>query len=153
MIRQGDGGRMVNVTSVHEHRPPLAAPYRAAKGGLGLLTRGLALEPAEYGSTVNAVAPGEIATPMTGQEAVDVHTRERPGVPLGRPGDAREAAAVIALPAGAGALYVTGASTAACSERVPGPAPTCGAATGGALSRCGRAPAPAAARPLERRLT
>ncbi|MEV7074152.1 SDR family oxidoreductase [Streptomyces sp. NPDC093990] len=111
MIRQGDGGRIVNVTSVHEHQPRVsAAPYCAAKGGLGLLTQVMALELAEHGITVNAVAPGEIATPMTGQEDTDVRTEERPGVPLGRPGDAREVAAVIAFLAGPEATYVTGAS-------------------------------------------
>ncbi|MEU3522457.1 SDR family oxidoreductase [Streptomyces sp. NPDC038707] len=111
MIEQGDGGRIVNVTSVHEHQPRVgAAPYCAAKGGLGLLTQVMALELAEHGITVNAVAPGEIATPMTGQEDTDVHTVRRPGVPLGRPGDAREVAAVIAFLAGPDASYVTGAS-------------------------------------------
>ncbi|MET9911571.1 SDR family oxidoreductase [Streptomyces sp. NPDC006476] len=111
MIRQGDGGRIVNVTSVHEHQPRVgAAPYCAAKGGLGLLTQVMALELAEYGITVNAVAPGEIATPMTGQEDGDVHTEPRPGIPLGRPGDAREVAAVIAFLASPDAGYVTGAS-------------------------------------------
>ncbi|MEU7559811.1 SDR family oxidoreductase [Streptomyces eurythermus] len=111
MIEQGDGGRIVNVTSVHEHQPRVgAAPYCAAKGGLGLLTQVMALELAEHGITVNAVAPGEIATPMTGQEDTDVHTVRRPGVPLGRPGDAREVAAVIAFLASPDASYVTGAS-------------------------------------------
>ncbi|TQJ91849.1 SDR family oxidoreductase [Streptomyces sp. SLBN-31] len=111
MIRQGDGGRIVNVTSVHEHQPRVgAAPYCAAKGGLGLLTQVMALELAEHGITVNAVAPGEIATPMTGQEDTDVRAESRPGVPLGRPGDAREVAAVIAFLAGPDASYVTGAS-------------------------------------------
>jgi NAD(P)-dependent dehydrogenase (short-subunit alcohol dehydrogenase family) len=111
MIAAGRGGRIINVTSVHEHQPRVgAAPYCAAKGGLGLLTRTAALELAEHGVTVNAVAPGEIATPMTGQEDVDVHGRERPGVPLGRPGDAREVAAVIAFLASPAAAYVTGVS-------------------------------------------
>ncbi|GGU39538.1 SDR family oxidoreductase [Streptomyces lavendofoliae] len=111
MIEQGDGGRIVNVTSVHEHQPRVgAAPYCAAKGGLGLLTQVMALELAEYGITVNAVAPGEIATPMTGQDDEDVRRQSRPGVPLGRPGDAREVASVIAFLAGEDASYVTGAS-------------------------------------------
>ncbi|MFH8925673.1 SDR family oxidoreductase [Streptomyces pristinaespiralis] len=111
MIDQGDGGRIVNVTSVHEHQPRVgAAPYCAAKGGLGLLTQVMALELAEHGITVNSVAPGEIATPMTGQEDTDVHAEERPGIPLRRPGDAREVAAVVAFLAGEDAGYVTGAS-------------------------------------------
>ncbi|MGV9877704.1 SDR family oxidoreductase [Streptomyces sp. NPDC003006] len=111
MIQQGDGGRIVNVTSVHEHQPRVgAAPYCAAKGGLGLLTQVMALELAEHGITVNSVAPGEIATPMTGQENTDVHSEPRPGIPLGRPGDAREIAAVIAFLAGPDSSYVTGAS-------------------------------------------
>ncbi|MGW7201558.1 SDR family oxidoreductase [Streptomyces chryseus] len=111
MIRQGDGGRIVNVTSVHESAPRVgAAPYCAAKGGLGLLTQVMALELAEHGITVNAVAPGEIATPMTGQEDTDVRAEVRRGIPLGRPGDAREVAAVIAFLASPDASYVTGAS-------------------------------------------
>ena len=70
----------------------------------------LALELGHYAITANCVAPGEIATPMTGQEDQDPHARHRPGVPLGRPGDAREIAAVIAFLASAQASYVTGAS-------------------------------------------
>jgi len=111
MVAHGGGGRIVNVTSVHEHVPlEGAAPYCAAKGGLGLLTKVMALELAEHGITVNAVAPGEIATPMTGQEDVDPRTRRREGVPLGRPGDAREVAAAIAWLASPEASYVTGHS-------------------------------------------
>ncbi|MCX3290029.1 SDR family oxidoreductase [Streptomyces sp. NEAU-H22] len=111
MIAHGEGGRIANVTSVHEHQPRVgAAPYCAAKGGLGLLTQVMALELAEHRITVNAVAPGEISTPMTGQEDTDPHTESRPGTPLGRPGDAREVAAVVAFLAGPDASYVTGAS-------------------------------------------
>ncbi|WP_327293771.1 MULTISPECIES: SDR family oxidoreductase [unclassified Streptomyces] len=110
MIAQGDGGRIVNITSVHEHQPRVgAAPYCAAKGGLGLLTQVMALELSEYGITVNSVAPGEIATPMTGQEDTDVETVDRPGIPLGRPGDAREVASVVAFLAGPESSYTTGA--------------------------------------------
>ncbi|MCL7459814.1 SDR family oxidoreductase [Micromonospora echinofusca] len=111
MRAAGLGGRIVNITSVHEHAPRVgSAAYCAAKGGLGLLTRVMAQELAADGITVNAVAPGEIATPMTGQEDVDPFTQERPGVPVGRPGDAREVAAVVALLASPAAAYVTGAS-------------------------------------------
>ncbi len=114
MVAAGHGGRIVNVTSVHEHVPLRgAAAYCAAKGGLGLLTKVMALELAEHGIAVNAIAPGEITTPMTGAEDVDPSGEERPGIPLGRPGDAREIAAAIAFLASAEASYVTGASLVA----------------------------------------
>jgi NAD(P)-dependent dehydrogenase (short-subunit alcohol dehydrogenase family) len=72
MVAAGRGGRIVNITSVHEHQPRVgAAAYCAAKGGLGLLTKVAALELAERGITVNSVAPGAIPTPMTGQEDED----------------------------------------------------------------------------------
>jgi NAD(P)-dependent dehydrogenase (short-subunit alcohol dehydrogenase family) len=104
-------GRIVNVTSVHEHVPLRgSAAYCAAKGGLGLLTKVMALELAGHGITVNAVAPGEIATPMTGNEDVDPGTVDRPRIPAGRPGHADEIAATIAFLASGGASYVTGAS-------------------------------------------
>jgi NAD(P)-dependent dehydrogenase (short-subunit alcohol dehydrogenase family) len=111
MVAAGRGGRIVNVTSVHEHVPlEGSAPYVAAKHGLGGLTKVMALELARHGITVNAVAPGEIATPMTGQEDEDPRDAERPGIPAGRPGDAREVAALIAFIASPAAGYTTGAS-------------------------------------------
>lgn len=113
LVRQGGGGRIVAITSVHEHAPRVgSAPYCAAKGGLGLLVKVAALELAEHGITVNAVAPGEIATPMTGQEDQSAFDADRPGVPLGRPGDAREVAVVVRLLCGPDGGYVTGASWA-----------------------------------------
>src|SRR4051794_28101201 len=111
MVDAGDGGRIVNVTSVHEHVPKSgSSAYCAAKGGLGLLTKVMALELAEHGITVNAVAPGEIATPMTHQEDEDVSTEDRPAVPVGRPGDAREVGAMIAFLCSPQASYATGES-------------------------------------------
>jgi NAD(P)-dependent dehydrogenase (short-subunit alcohol dehydrogenase family) len=111
MVDQGRGGRIVNVTSVHEHVPLLqSSAYTTAKHGLGGLTKQLALELAEHGILVNAVAPGEIATPMTGNEDVDPATVERPGIPLRRPGSAHEIASIVAWLASPGATYATGHS-------------------------------------------
>ena len=111
MVAAGRGGRIVNVTSVHEHVPLRGAvAYVAAKHGLGGMTKVMALELAEHGITVNSVAPGEIATPMTGNEDVDPSTRDRPDIPAGRPGDAREIAETIAHLASPEASYTTGAS-------------------------------------------
>jgi NAD(P)-dependent dehydrogenase (short-subunit alcohol dehydrogenase family) len=111
MVDSGTKGRIINVTSVHEHVPlPKASAYCAAKGGLGLLTKTMALELGEHGITVNAVAPGEIATEMTGAEDVDPGSIERPALPAGRPGHAEEIAAAIAFLASPDARYATGAS-------------------------------------------
>jgi NAD(P)-dependent dehydrogenase (short-subunit alcohol dehydrogenase family) len=111
MVANGTKGRIINITSVHEHVPLKgSASYCAAKGGLGLLTKVMALELAEHGILVNAVAPGEISTPMTGQEDVDPATQDRPGIPLHRPGAAYEIAQAVVFLAGPGATYATGSS-------------------------------------------
>jgi NAD(P)-dependent dehydrogenase (short-subunit alcohol dehydrogenase family) len=113
MIAQGDGGRIINITSVHEHVPRLgAAPYCAAKAGLGMLTKVLALELGEHGILVNSVAPGEIATEMTGAATQDAYGTERPGNPLGRPGHVNEVASVVAFLASPRSAYLTGSSFA-----------------------------------------
>jgi NAD(P)-dependent dehydrogenase (short-subunit alcohol dehydrogenase family) len=107
----GGGGRIVNITSVHEHVPLRgSSAYCAAKGGLGLLTKVMALELAEHGVTVNSIAPGEIATPMTGQHDHDPRAEPRPAIPVGRPGDAREIASAVVWLASPDAAYATGAS-------------------------------------------
>jgi NAD(P)-dependent dehydrogenase (short-subunit alcohol dehydrogenase family) len=111
MVAAGRGGRIICTTSVHEHVPRVgSSAYDAAKHGLGGLVKTAALELGRHGITVNSVAPGEIATPMTGQEDADPHGADRPGIPLGRPGDAREVAAVIGFLASPQSSYVTGAS-------------------------------------------
>jgi NAD(P)-dependent dehydrogenase (short-subunit alcohol dehydrogenase family) len=111
LVAGGRGGRIVFVTSVHEHAPlRFAAAYAAAKAGLGMTARVMALELAPFGVTVNAVAPGHIATPMTGKAGVDPHTVALPPIPLGRPGAPAEVAATIAHLVSPAAAYVTGSS-------------------------------------------
>ncbi|GLY19534.1 oxidoreductase [Kineosporia sp. NBRC 101677] len=113
MVAAGSEGRIIAITSVHETQPRVgSSAYDASKHGLGGLIKTIALELGQYGITANSVAPGEIATPMTGQTDVDPHQVHRPGVPLGRPGDAREIAAVVAFLASPASSYVTGASWA-----------------------------------------
>jgi len=111
MADQGRGGRLIGITSIHEHLPLRDnAAYCAAKGGLGMLIKSLALELGPLGITANAVAPGEIATKMTGQEDEDPRDEDRPGIPVGRPGHAREIAAAVAFLASEEASYATGQS-------------------------------------------
>ena len=111
MIAGGRGGRIVNVTSVHEYVPRLgASAYCAAKAGLGMLTKVLALELAEHGITVNNVAPGEVATPMTGTPTEDAYDEVRPGSPVGRVGHVNEVASVIGFLASPRATFVTGST-------------------------------------------
>ena len=110
MVDQGRGGRLVAVTSIHEHLPLRdSAAYCAAKGGLGMLMKSFALELGRHGITANAVAPGEIATRMTGQEDEDPAAQER-DLPIPRPGHAREIAGMVAFLASPEGAYTTGQS-------------------------------------------
>jgi len=111
MMTRDGGGRIINVTSVHEHVPRLgSSAYCAAKAGLGMFGKVLALELAEHDITVVSVAPGEIATPMTGKAELDAYHEDRAGNPLGRPGHVNEVASVIAFLASPRSGYVTSTS-------------------------------------------
>jgi NAD(P)-dependent dehydrogenase (short-subunit alcohol dehydrogenase family) len=111
MVEQGRGGRIVNVTSVHAYTPLSdGGAYTVAKHGLGGLTKQLALELGRHGITVNSVAPGMVATPMTGLEDEDPAQHAKPQFPIPRPGDAREIASCIAWLCSPDARWTTGAS-------------------------------------------
>lgn len=111
MVAAGTGGRIIAVTSVHEHQPMVgSSAYDASKHGLGGLVKSAAIELAHRGITVNAVAPGEIATAMSGNDDESPEGDRRPGIPIPRPGDVSEVASVIAFLASPDASYVTGAS-------------------------------------------
>ena len=113
------GGRIVVVTSIHAHQPRFGfGAYAASKYGLDGLTKTLALELSGHGITVNAVAPGEIATHLPPEETRHPHYLPRAGIPLGHPGTAEEVAAVIAFLA---SPAPAGRSTAAWRRWVPKP--------------------------------
>ncbi|WP_292517367.1 glucose 1-dehydrogenase [Methanoculleus sp.] len=110
-LDRGGGGVILNNTSIHETIPkPQYAPYAASKAGLGSLGRTLALEYAGQGIRVNTVAPGAIATPIN-QEWMDDPEKEAlvaGHIPMGRPGEPKEIAAVFAFLASDEAAYITG---------------------------------------------
>ncbi len=111
MAARGEGGTIINVSSVHEDLPmPGNAIYTAAKGGLRMLCRTLALELAPYQINVVNVGPGAIATPINRETLEDPERtaallRE---IPLGRIGTAEEVAELIVYLASGAASYITG---------------------------------------------
>lgn len=110
LLRARSGGRIVNISSVvGEQGNAGQVAYSASKAGLIGLTRSLARELAGRGVTVNAVAPGFIATRMT-DDHVQGENRERlvAAIPLGRIGEPRDVADAVRFLCGPGAAYITG---------------------------------------------
>lgn len=113
MLKHGRGGRVINISSVHEDIPmPGNSPYCAAKGGLRMLMRTLCDELAPYGITVNNIGPGAIGTPINQETMADPVKLKRlqAAIPLGRLGTADEVAALAAFLASDEAAYITGSS-------------------------------------------
>ncbi len=106
-------GRVVNISSVHEDMVfPHFASYCAAKGGMRMLMRDLAVELGPLGITVNNVAPGAIVTPIN-KGLLDDHGKLDPllrNIPLGRMGTSEEVAGLVAFLASDEAAYVTGST-------------------------------------------
>ena len=110
MIAQGGGGRIINMTSVHEDWPmPGNTPYCLSKGGMRMLTRTAGVELAPHGVLVVGVGPGAVATPINAQtlndpEALAKLNARHPDRPHG---PARGDRLVVAFLAGDGASYLT----------------------------------------------
>ncbi len=102
-------GRIVSVTSVvADMGNPGQAAYGAAKAGVGGLVRSLAREVGRRGITVNAVAPGAIATEMTSELPASLRDDYVRLVPVGRLGSPEEVAAAVAFLCWPVAGYITG---------------------------------------------
>lgn len=113
MIKQGGGGRIINITSVHEDWPmPGNTAYCLSKGGMRMLTRTAALELAPHGILVTAVGPGAVATPINLSTMKDPSLMQKLDsvIPLGRMAKPEEIAQVVGFLAGGGASYMTAAT-------------------------------------------
>jgi glucose 1-dehydrogenase len=110
MIAQGDGGRIINISSIHEDWPmPGNAPYCAAKGGVRMLTRTAGVELAPHGITVVGVAPGAVHTPIDEVTLADPAQKAKleGAIPLGRVAEPEEIARLVAFLASDHATYST----------------------------------------------
>ncbi len=113
MIKQGGGGRIINISSVHEDLPmPTNAPYCASKGGLRMLMRTIAVELAPHGITVNNIGPGAIYTPIDKDVEAEpaVEKKLLSEIPLGRWGRPEEVADLAVYLASDVAGYITGST-------------------------------------------
>jgi len=113
MIAAGCGGRIINVSSIHEDVAFLNyATYTASKGGMRMFTRTVCQELAPHGITVNDIAPGAIATPINKRTLGDgelLHALQDV-IPVGRLGEPDEVASVAVFLASDEAAYVTGST-------------------------------------------
>jgi glucose 1-dehydrogenase len=110
MIKQGGGGRIVNITSVHEDWPmPGNTPYCLSKGGMRMLTRTAGVELARHNILVVGVGPGAVATPINVATMNDPALLKKlaAAIPLGRLAQPAEIASLVAFLAGPGATYLT----------------------------------------------
>jgi glucose 1-dehydrogenase len=111
MVRRGARGTIINISSVHEDLPfPGFSSYCAAKGGLRMLCRNLALELGPHNINIVNVGPGAIATPIntrTLQDPTKVASLDRE-IPLARIGTPEEVAVLVAYLASDAASYITG---------------------------------------------
>ncbi len=108
-MMKGRFGRIINISSVVASMGnPGQLNYCASKGGIDAMTRSLAREIGSRGITVNAVAPGFIATDMTADMGDDAHAKLSEQIPLGRLGSAGDIAHAVLFLAGDGAAYITG---------------------------------------------
>ncbi|MGA3000969.1 MAG: glucose 1-dehydrogenase [Acetobacteraceae bacterium] len=110
MIKQGGGGRIINITSVHEDWPmPGNTAYCLAKGGMRMLTRTAGVELAPHGICVVGVGPGAVATPinLTTMHDPALLAKLNAAIPLGRMAQPEEIANVVVFLAGDGAGYLT----------------------------------------------
>jgi glucose 1-dehydrogenase len=110
MIKQGGGGRIVNISSIHEDWPmPGNAPYCLAKGGVRMLTRTAGVELAPHGITVVGVAPGAVHTPIDEVTLADPAQKAKleGAIPLGRVAEPEEIARLVAFLASDAASYST----------------------------------------------
>src|SRR5947207_2417524 len=97
MVAQGQGGKLINVSSVHEDIPfPQFTAYCASKGGVRMMMRNLAMELAPHRINVNNIAPGAIATPINQSVLDDPQALKNAvtEIPWGRFGTPAEVAAV-----------------------------------------------------------